>query len=355
MTPEKQIYEDYRKLTNAFTDYNWRSFLNTLKVCVEFIEQQQNIPYSDEKYRELQQKINDIEPKNMISIRKSINQLVKMGFLEPFLTWVHNDSLEYLSAKTNKKRESLLSKIVYSKSTLNSSVNSISNWHQINFLIKTLIEVWSLSKENIVWLMLVNIEEIKKWYLTETELAEYTKTVKEIWFVNRKYNQISHLLNLLKKLDDIIFVRDSLYFKEDAENIFGKELKEETKKRDPYLHRLYKNQLQEESSLVLNWTKCMLEKLTYPVLIASHIKPFTDSNENESYDSNNWLLLSRNMDSLFDLWYITFDEDWNIIKSPSLKEDMVDHLSKYKLDNIFLNSNRKTYLEYHRNHVFRND
>ena len=33
----QQNYENYWKLTNAFTDYNGEGFRNTLKICVEFI------------------------------------------------------------------------------------------------------------------------------------------------------------------------------------------------------------------------------------------------------------------------------------------------------------------------------
>ena len=113
-----------------------------------------------------------------------------------------------------------------------------------------------------------------------------------------------------RKLDDLVFVRDELYFKEDAEQIFGEDLVAVTKKRDPYLHRLYKNQLQEECEEVLGNAMCVLEKLAYPVLIASHIKPFIDSDDNEAYDPNNGLLLSRTIDSLFDLKYISFTDNY---------------------------------------------
>ena len=33
-----QNYEEYWKLTNAFTDYNGKKFLDTLAVCIEFID-----------------------------------------------------------------------------------------------------------------------------------------------------------------------------------------------------------------------------------------------------------------------------------------------------------------------------
>ena len=81
-----------------------------------------------------------------------------------------------------------------------------------------------------------------------------------------------------------------------------------------------------ESLEVFNNKKvCFLEKLEYPVLIASHIKPFIESDENEVYDPNNGLLLSRTIDSLFDGRkgkppYISFDDEGNIIFSKRLDQ-----------------------------------
>ena len=295
-----QNYEEYWKLTNAFTDYNGKKFLDTLAVCIEFIDNYKAEEYSEEKYSKLQDEIHEVNPINHISIRKSINQLVKMGFINSFLVSYHPHAKEYLGARTNKKRETVLSKIVYSNSSFNRAVNNESDIKQINFLIQTLIEKGKLSKEEIIALMLVDIEAHDNPFISESELAEYVKEAKEIGFLERKYNQIGYLYNLLGKLDDLVFVKDDLYFKEDAEQIFGEDLITKAKRRDPYLHRLYKNQLQEECEELYGSPMCVLEHLAYPVLIASHIKPFIDSDEHEAYDPNNGLLLSRTIDSLFD-------------------------------------------------------
>jgi predicted restriction endonuclease len=152
----------------------------------------------------------------------------------------------------------------------------------------------------------------------------------------------------------LIVIDKKLYFEEDAKVIFGEDLKQETKKRDGYLHRIYKNQLKEESEEKLTQTQCMLEKLSYPSLVASHIKPFIQClNDDEAYDPNNGLLLSRNMDILFDQGYISFNDDGTIIYSPQLNKDVITHLDNYKLDSIFINENRIQYFDYHRKNVFR--
>ena len=344
-----QNYEDYWKLTNAFTDYNGKKFIQTLKMCVDFIDTYSTEKYSEEKYSRLQNELENALGINLISIRKAINQLVKMGFINPFLISYHSESKEYCKARTNKKRNTLLSKIVYSNSSFNRSVKNESSIRQINFLIQTLIEQGKLLKEEIIALMLVDIETQDDTFLNEKELQFYVKEAKNIGFINRKYNQISYLYNLLGKLDDLVFVKDDLYFREDAEQIFGKDLLTDTKKRDPYLHRLYKNQLQEESEELYGNTQCMLEKLAYPVLIASHIKPFIDSDENEAYDANNGLLLSRTIDSLFDLKYISFTDEGKMIFSNRISDDVKEFWKNYTLEQNVLNSNRKNYLAYHRN------
>lgn len=92
----------------------------------------------------------------------------------------------------------------------------------------------------------------------------------------------------------------------------------------------------------------MVEKLVYPTLVASHIKPFVKSSEEESYDPENGLLLSQNMDGLFDKGYISFNDDGSIILSDKLDPELRDYLSKYVLDGVFVGAKRKEYLNYHR-------
>lgn len=343
-----QFYEEYWKLTNAFTDYNGKKFLDTLAVCITFIDEFKNETYSEDKYSRLQDEIHLVNPINHISIRKSINQLVKMGFINSFLISYHPQSPEYIVARTNKKRETLLSKIVYSNSSFNRAVNNESSIKQINFLVQTLIENGKLSKVEIIALMLVDIAKNPATFISDIDLKEYVIEAKNNGFIERKYNQIGYLLNLLGKLDDLVFVGDDLYFREDAEQIFGEDLVESSQKRDPYLHRIYKNQLKEECEEIFGRPMCVLEHLSYPVLIASHIKPFIESDENEAYDPNNGLLLSRTIDSLFDLKYISFTDEGTMLFSSRIPSDVKEFWKDYRLEEIILNEKRKSYLAYHR-------
>lgn len=351
MSKRVKVNDDYWPFTIAFTDYNGHKFLNTLKCCLEFIDEFKDEPYSEEKYSRLQLRIKEFSDINLISIRKGINQMVKMGFINSFLVSYNPDALEYINAKTNRKRTSLLSKIVYSNSGFHKAVNEESNLNQLNFLIKTLIENGSLSRGEMVALMLVDISTVEKGFLFKEELNHYFNLAQQTNFIERKYNQIAYLPNLLNKLDDLVIVGDMLYFKDDALKIFGG-MVEERVIRDPYLHRLYKNQLKDESSLIFGNAKCMLEKLEYPVLIASHIKPFIVSNEDERYDANNGILLSRNMDALFDLGYISFANNGSMLFSQRLAAEVIENIEEVRLDEVFLNPKRLQYLEFHRDKVF---
>ena len=341
-----QNYEDYWKLTLEYTNIHSDKFIGTLKIITNCINNRYN-------YEAMQQKIYKKYPKkDMASVRKSINQFVKLGFINNLKSY-NPETRDFLHAKTLKKRNSIFSKVVYKYSKFNASITNSHNWSQINFLIKTLEEIGSLSKENLIGLMLVNIPSVSKGYLNKKEIEYYTKEADDINFISRKYNQISYLINLLKKLDDIVFLNNNLYFEDDAKIIFGDDFKQHSKKRDGYLHRIYKNLLKEEVEEKLNYTQCMVEKLSYPSLVASHIKPFIVSNDSEAYDSNNGLLLSRNFDILFDQGYITFDNDGNIICSKKLNNDVINHINNYTLDNKFINQQRLQYLDYHRQNIFK--
>ena len=92
---KQQNYEDYWSLTNAFTDYNGEGFLETLKISVTFIDEFKEEDYSPEKYSRLQEKIQAKLGIELISVRKAINQLVKLGFINSFLISYNSDSNEY--------------------------------------------------------------------------------------------------------------------------------------------------------------------------------------------------------------------------------------------------------------------
>lgn len=354
---QRQNYEEYWKVTLAYLDFNDNKFIETLRICVDFIDEFHPINYNKKTtYKKLESRIQSAIPKlgksSDASNRKAINQMVKLGFIEPFFSGYHKNTKEFLQANSNRKRKTVFSKVVYSNAKFNRSVTNNDDWSQMNFLIKTLEEVGYLSAQDIIALMTIDISEIEKGFVNRDEIDIALNSI-ESGFIERKYNQIGHFKNVLGKLDGIVFIKNNgiyeLYFTEDAKRIFGEDLEQESKKRDSYLHLLYKNQLFEESEDLFERRRlCMLEKLEYPVLIASHIKPFILSDENEAYDPNNGLLLSRTIDSLFDLKYISFSDDGEMLFSNRISEDVKEFWKDYKLESSILNEKRKGFLAYHR-------
>ena len=351
-----QIYEEYWSYTAAYTDIYGSNFISVLRECINFFENNKNIIYSNLKYEELQKVVGELTGITLPSVRKAINQLVKLGFLRPHLQGYYPEAKEFLLAKTDRKRQSLLSKFVYKHCNFNNSMTKpdVHGYGQINFLLKTLEEVGRINDKALVALMSIDINNYPQGFLTSNELDIIYNEAYNSGFIERKYNQIAHLKNLLGRLDDLQVHDNVIYFKTDAERLFGDD--DETKKvlRDSYLQRVYKSELEEESTIHYECEipKCMVEGLSHPVLIASHIKPYKDSEPNEAFDVNNGLLLSKNFDSLFDLGYITFNNDGTIKPASVLNTDVKNYLSNYRLHKDFINPKRLDYMEYHRYNVF---
>lgn len=351
---ENQVYEDYWNYTAAFTDFDSLKFRNVLKACLDFLDGTPG-DYSPEKYAQMQNYINQYEHvDDLASQRKRINQLVKLGFIKPFLAGYPKESREFVAANTDARRKNVLSKIVYKYANFCNATTADKNINQLAFFLRSLEEIGSFSEIDLATLMTININEYPKGYVTKEELDNQYHTEDIEGFMSRKYNQVGHLKNLLGKLDDLVKIDDVIYYATDAEEMFGPDPGGKKQYRDPYLQRVYKKELEDESCSVFgsDIAKCMLEGIAHPVLIASHIKPYKVSDENEAFDVHNGLLLSKNTDSLFDLGYMTFDESGRIIPSKALHEEVVQYLSHFILRPEFINEPRMEYMKYHREYVF---
>lgn len=88
------------------------------------------------------------------------------------------------------------------------------------------------------------------------------------------------------------------------------------------------------------------------LLIASHIKPWVESEPKEKLDVNNGFLMCPNHDRLFDKGYITFDDEGKIIVSNRLKDNDRVFLNVNSTMYIELSESNKKYLKFHRENVF---
>lgn len=90
------------------------------------------------------------------------------------------------------------------------------------------------------------------------------------------------------------------------------------------------------------------------LLRASHIKPWKESDNRERLDQYNGLLLTPNLDALFDGGWITFDEGGKIKISPEISATELAKLgvdASMKLRKIHLQNEK--FLQFHRTKIFR--
>ena len=85
------------------------------------------------------------------------------------------------------------------------------------------------------------------------------------------------------------------------------------------------------------------------ILISSHIKGWSECNEDERLDPNNGILLSPNIDSLFDKHLISFEDDGSIIISEKVSKQDLDILGVSKSIRLNVDDGMKKYLKHHRN------
>jgi len=112
-----------------------------------------------------------------------------------------------------------------------------------------------------------------------------------------------------------------------------------------------------KNNLLKKWSFCcsVTEFNNTSLLIASHIKPFSKSNPIEKYDTENGLLLIPNLDSLFDKFLISFEDNGNIIISDTLSNDdckILRILKSMRLRKV--TTGMTPYLKWHRSRLIKN-
>ena len=108
------------------------------------------------------------------------------------------------------------------------------------------------------------------------------------------------------------------------------------------------------TNLIYRWdSKCAVSGVgKQEILIASHIKPWKDSEDHERTDVNNGLLLNPTYDALFDKHLIGFEDSGKIILTSKVSDKDYEKLGVNISDRIHsLSAGNKFYLEYHRNQL----
>jgi putative restriction endonuclease len=102
--------------------------------------------------------------------------------------------------------------------------------------------------------------------------------------------------------------------------------------------------------------RCCVTGLAVPELLrASHIKPWAScASDDERLDVFNGLLLSPNMDALFDSGLMTIGDDGSVMLSSLLPAESIGGLTKLPLQPISgLRPQHRAYLRHHRSFVWR--
>lgn len=113
---------------------------------------------------------------------------------------------------------------------------------------------------------------------------------------------------------------------------------------------LFRDKLKEKYN-----NRCIITDINISqVLIASHIKPWAVSNNEERLSVDNGLLLSATFDRLFDSGLITFKKDGTILISNLISKENIEklHLKEGKIYDIKYNPSMDKYLNYHNDVIY---
>ena len=191
-----------------------------------------------------------------------------------------------------------------------------------------------------------SIEELERWSLN-TYNKELTpcRTCKKrgllvAWYAEIKNLQAASALSLKSDIDEL---KECLV----SETNSAKRTEIET------LIKARQGQGSFRQKLLKLYPSCPLTGLDIePLLIASHIKPWSVCDDNERLCRFNGLMLAPNIDRLFDNGLITFDTDGTIKISPTINSENQKRLGISPDMKLKIRPESEKYFEYHRNHVF---
>lgn len=106
--------------------------------------------------------------------------------------------------------------------------------------------------------------------------------------------------------------------------------------------------------LLDNMPFCPFTKVTDDrILVACHIKPFSAcESDDERYDSKNGITMTPTYHTLFDLGFISFENDGSLLVSPFLSNITKQRLNLIDGSKHRLQTGSDRYLQYHRDNIF---
>jgi len=191
-----------------------------------------------------------------------------------------------------------------------------------NLTVSTVKEILSSEKER---------QQSRSVYSSRKALSDFSACLyKFLAFVNSDYH---------KRIEDSIL--------SEITKIEKSPVLKETQKKAIILSRIGQGTFRK--GLINYWQCCSVSGFTSTwILIASHIKPWRVSDNNERLDVFNGLLLLPNLDKLFDKGYMSFDANGRVIYSKLLNAE--DKKTLHLTDDLklrMISPNHVPYLKYH--------
>ncbi len=209
-----------------------------------------------------------------------------------------------------------------------------------------------------------HLENGKRVFLFEYVSSGFVKFVSEVEVFDFDYFETPDREGQLRVGIKFFFKRKGIYLPAEARPFTGLQQAAEP----PPLYLLNKPTETERKGLVTSrvgqgaYRKSIIHRWEYhcavtgfnkpEILIASHIKPWKDANNDERLDVNNGILLSPVYDALFDRHFISFENSGKIILSNQIETEAYKKLGVSGQEAIRkLNSDNFSYLEQHRNRM----
>lgn len=362
--PAQEIYEEYCKITLAYSDIHGEKFINALRVIMEDIKLRNFKEASSTEFKELNKKVWNVNPvygkDPDASIRKAINQFSKLGFIEPRLNNYHEYTPKYINSNSDEYRKVLFSIVVTENSKFTTSYKNYNkpgaNNNYIPFITKTLMRAGELNKKQIIGLLTVEPMEYKEGYININTLNSKSEIAEKEEFFEKKYNQVRFFQQILGRLENFSYSPTQeklLGFKSDHDKKYKKEILNKKIPREAKKDRVaYKKIELENLRITGNRKICMVQNIEFPTIIHSHIKRSKLSDFEEKYDPKNLLILSSEIDTPFDRGDISFDDEGNIMFADNIKSDFNAKFKDYKLNKVFIDKERKIYLKWNRDNWF---
>jgi len=151
--------------------------------------------------------------------------------------------------------------------------------------------------------------------------------------------------------NNIETVRASASLRGDISEIINNSQINNTDKETLVLSRIGQGKFR--NNLIAYWGGCAVTGCEeIQALVASHIKPWSECNNEERLDTFNGFLLTPNLDRLFDKGIITFSKSGKIIISSFISSESKMALCVNSKMTINLSKEHQYFLEYHRDYIF---